>query len=429
MEQTGQDIQKGPDMKRSIVIMLLCAALTASLAAGCGSGRSPSSDEGRDGQESAVEEIPAEEEPEKEDRTPAAEDEQAGQEAGEKEETGEEEKGPEDVAGEEEPEDFHPSAELEEESALARAAAAVFNFEYGDDVTVEDPEKIAHEEESRTIERPEGVADTLYGDDAVMQIVILGDSQFGNFLGEDGMAYLLKERCKANVYNLAMGGTAAAMLQEDNWDYHNWESRCMNGMVNAICGLVKDTSFFEKYEYTYSVYQACDFKKTDCFILAYGVNDYFQKTPLSDETNWTNPKTFAGAYEDSIQKLRTYYPDAKILVCTPTYAQFFQGGTGAYLGDSNVLSNGFAVLRDYGGVAEAIANSHKNTKTANCYKYAEISSVNAADTLLDGIHMSAEGRLRCANYIAREVLRQQGYKLEQGVDPSQVDWLSTKKKN
>ena len=84
--------------------------------------------------------------------------------------------------------------------------------EVGTEETTVDPSEI----ENPTLTEaplPDGVASTLYGKTegtARFQVVVMGDSQFGNFLGTDGLAYLLSQKLHANVYNLSIGGKCAA---------------------------------------------------------------------------------------------------------------------------------------------------------------------------------------------------------------------------
>ena len=63
----------------------------------------------------------------------------------------------------------------------------------------------------------------------------------------------------------------------------------------------------------------------------------------------------------------------------------------------------------------------------NPYVNLGIDASNAKDNLLeDGIHMSPENRKKYAQMLSRVVIRSQGYTIDEGVDPSTVDWKSTK---
>ena len=274
----------------------------------------------------------------------------------------------------------------------------------------------------------DGIASTLYGKtgDAVCQVVIVGDSQFGNFTGTDGMAYLLSQKMHANVYNLAIGGKTASVdpEEEGNADVDTWEEACGVSMVEAICGLADPLEVFDVWEYQRNVFYSCDFSKTDIFIIEFGANDYLSGREMYSQLNPTTYFSYWGALEYMINDLREAYPDAQILVCTPTYAQFWESGTGAFLGDSYTVSNYYGTLFNYAQTAMNIVGEHTNVTVVNTYQNADIDIYSAPDDLLDGIHLTESGREKYVSLLSRIALRSLGYDIGQGVDPDDVDWLS-----
>lgn len=273
---------------------------------------------------------------------------------------------------------------------------------------------------------PDGVASTLYGKTgkALFQVVVLGDSQFANFLGTEGLGYLLSQKLHANVYNLALGGKCAAAEQEDRGkDMSQWGTTCGVNLMKAIVG-EQDTTCLNGWDYQMNVFNSCDFSKTDLFVLEYGVNDYLSKKPMYDENDPGSVYTYFGALESMILDIRNYFPEAQILVCTPTYAQFWQGGTGAFLGDSNTVNNGYGTLFNYVETATHPAGGHQNTSTVNEYENSGIDVYTASDDLLDGIHMTDAGRVKYVNLLSRVGLRALGYDIDEGVDPDTIDWIS-----
>lgn len=273
---------------------------------------------------------------------------------------------------------------------------------------------------------PAGVASTLYGKTgkALFQVVVLGDSQFASFLGTEGLGYLLSQKLHANVYNLALGGKCAAAEQADRGkDMSQWETTCGVNLMKAIVG-EQDATCLNGWDYQMNVFSSCDFSKTDLFVLEYGVNDYLTKKPMYDENDPGSVYTYFGALESMILDIRNYFPDAQILVCTPTYAQFWQGGTGAFLGDSNTVNNGYGTLYNYVETATHPAGGHQNTSTVNEYENSGIDVYTASDDLLDGIHMTDTGRVKYVNLLSRVGLRALGYDIDEGVDPDTIDWIS-----
>ena len=273
---------------------------------------------------------------------------------------------------------------------------------------------------------PDGVVSTLYGKTgkAKFQVVVLGDSQFANFLGKDGLGYLVSQKLHANVYNLALGGKCAAAEQEDvGKEMSQWGTTCGVNLMKAITGELDD-SCLNGWDYQKNVFESCDFAKTDLFILEYGVNDYLSKKPMYNPDDRSSVYTYYGALESIIEDIRSYFPNAQIVVCTPTYAQFWQGGTGAFLGDSNIVNNGYGTLFNYVETATHPADGHKNTSTANAYENSGIDMYSASEDLLDGIHMTESGRVKYANLICRVALRAFGYDIAEGADPDTVDWMN-----
>lgn len=270
---------------------------------------------------------------------------------------------------------------------------------------------------------PDGVASTLYGNDGLMQIVCIGDSQYANFKGTDGLGALLSHYCKANVFNLGLGGATAAVTPTEG---SASASRSGCGVVSAICGDTSpDKVFASEDSYARSIYDSCDFSRTNVFVIAFGVNDYLRNIPLTDDNMRTNVRAYRGALAYMVMKLQNKFPDAQIVVVAPGYCQFFEGGTGAYLGDGNIRKNnqGYTVS-DLVDVARNFADN--NVGFMDTYELLGINSYNAKEMLLDGIHMTPKGRQLYAQMLSRIIIRSQGYSIGEGVNPDDVDWVATK---
>ena len=270
---------------------------------------------------------------------------------------------------------------------------------------------------------PDGVASTLYGNDGLMQIVCIGDSQYANFKGSDGLGALLSHYCRANVFNLGLGGATAAVTPTEG---SASASRSGCGVVSAICGDASpDKVFASEDSYARSIYDSCDFSRTDVFVIAFGVNDYLRNIPLTDDNMRTNVRAYRGALAYMVMKLQNKFPDAQIVVVAPGYCQFFEGGTGAYLGDGNIKKNkqGYTVS-DLVDVARNFADN--NVGFMDTYELLGINSYNAKEMLLDGIHMTPKGRQLYAQMLSRIIIRSQGYSIGEGVNPDDADWVATK---
>ena len=238
-----------------------------------------------------------------------------------------------------------------------------------------------------------------------MQIVFMGDSIIDFDREYDGIAGLVGDACNADVYNLAIGGTTAALLPDERYDYNNWESCSLMGVVNAVIGNI-DTTIFENYK-AGEYLKKCDFSKTDYFIIEYGVNDFMFKIPPSiylengEIRDIDEGHTYAGALNDAVSRLHDAFPDAKIILIGPHYCQFFSGGV--YLGDGYSLDLGYGNLISYERVCGNIAGQHKADGVIFYDTYADsgIDAYSAEDCLEDGIHLTREGRHRYADYLIR----------------------------
>ncbi|MCM1086723.1 MAG: SGNH/GDSL hydrolase family protein [Muribaculaceae bacterium] len=241
-----------------------------------------------------------------------------------------------------------------------------------------------------------------------MQIVFMGDSILDNARGDGGVADLIGAGCNAQTYNMAIGGTTAALLPDERYDFNKWNSCSLLGVVNAIVGNI-DGSCLKGYR-AGEVLEECDFSKTDYFIIEYGINDFFSKLPnnryLSDgETRIADePHTYVGALELAVTLLHGSFPDAKIIICRPHYCQFFDAEV--FVGDSYSMNNDYGPLVSYGGLCDYVYEQHKQENVL-LYDALEKSGINAytADEYLeDGIHLSAAGRRTYAEPIIKMIL-------------------------
>ncbi len=241
----------------------------------------------------------------------------------------------------------------------------------------------------------------LIHDENRLQIVFLGDSILDGYRNETGIAYLTGVRCNADVYNLAMRGTSAALTTYEKSEYENWDSRCLQGVVHAICGNV-DSAILNGHR-AGEVFGTCDFSKTDYFVIEYGMNDFLAGLPMNDEEDFYDEYTYVGALRIAVQRLREYFPDAEIILCSPNYAQFW-GEDGAFLGDGNMVNNGGGTLVAYHRVCENVANDMQ-TLFLDGYNGIGLDAYTADDYLEDGIHLSQKGRDKYAEKLSELILK------------------------
>lgn len=238
-----------------------------------------------------------------------------------------------------------------------------------------------------------------------MQIVFMGDSILDSVREYDGVAYLISQACNADVYNLSIGGTTAALMEGEQYSFDEWTSCSLLGVVHAILGDI-DTKVFEPYR-AGEILKECDFSKTDYFVIEYGVNDFLAKIPDSQYTNDGELRgidalhTYVGALNAAIGALHNAFPTAKILLISPHYCQFFNGDT--FIGDTYSLDYGYGPMIDYSELCGYVYNENKDKNVIyyNSILESGIDAYSADDYLEDGIHLTSEGRHVYADYAAR----------------------------
>ncbi len=242
-----------------------------------------------------------------------------------------------------------------------------------------------------------------------MQIVFLGDSILDRDRDLAGVAGLIGEECNAKVYNLAVGGTMAALLPDEPAGYDQWNSQGLLGVVNAILGNI-DPALFDGLRAGENM-RACDFSKTDYFIIEYGINDFQSgRIPQSkyledgEELAVRDVNTYTGALEIAVNMLRDSFPDAKIVIVSPHFCQFFNGDT--FVGDAYSVNYGYGTLVDFFRSAGYVAEQHKkdNVLFFNAMEQSGIDAYTADQYLEDGIHLTEAGRRQYAGCLSRLIL-------------------------
>ena len=121
------------------------------------------------------------------------------------------------------------------ESEAAPAASEADQEETPEKITKKETVKKDTKEEKKEEDAPKEEDDRDYS----MQIVILGDSIMDGDRTESGAADIIGEQLDAKIYNMSMGGTTAALLPNDQYNFATWESRSLLGVVHGILGMTK----------------------------------------------------------------------------------------------------------------------------------------------------------------------------------------------
>lgn len=110
--------------------------------------------------------------------------------------------------------------------------------------------------------------------------------------------------------------------------------------------------------------------------------------------------SYRGGLENGITALKGKFPNATVILMTPGYTQFWNGGS--MIGDCNTIDRGYGRLIDYVSTAVNEAQS-LNIPYINSYEDVDITGYSASDCLQDGIHPTDEGCKRYAAAIEKKI--------------------------
>lgn len=232
-------------------------------------------------------------------------------------------------------------------------------------------------------EQPQETSTT---EEELIRILVLGDSIWGNYRDETGVAarvehYMEQLGQPAKVYNAAIGGTRATIDPEDNeWQYGPASESSLGKMTSILSGdtdveLLQGKAAYDEMKAALAVKDQIDY-----VIIAYGMNDFLSQAPINDSDRaWIG---FGTALTKGVGAVERECPDAQIMIITPTYASYFS---------IPVQNMGEKALYNYASVACDVAKG-KNTLCVDAYNNLGIDAYNADEYLEDGVHLNEKGR-------------------------------------
>lgn len=235
-----------------------------------------------------------------------------------------------------------------------------------------------------------------------LQIVFLGDSIFDSNRDGTRVPDLTAAQCNATGYNLAIGGTSAALEKDDPQENEKWISTSLVGVVKAMKGDISTECFAGTVAKELLDDPNVDWSETDYFVVEYGINDFFKAIPQSDLEKELDITTYAGALRYAIIFMRDIAPDATIILCSPHYTRFFNGNW--MIGDSNTINTGYGTLANYKGTCEYIAGEQQ-VEFFDAYLDLGIDGYTAEEYLEDGVHLTEAGRRLYADALTKIILK------------------------
>lgn len=221
-------------------------------------------------------------------------------------------------------------------------------------------------------------------------VVFFGDSIIGNYEGSHSVPGVLTGLSGARTYNCAQGGIPACAIADSPFSFPAFTDYFAGQDTTALPALSGPfPAALEAY-----VQDGHSGRKL-CFVINFGLNDYFCGYPVSNPDDPFDATTYAGALRVGIHKLQTDYPDAEILLMTPNFVTAFTNGT-------EQLSEKGGILTEYVDTAIEIANEY-NIICLNNYTNLGINEMNANVYLADGVHLNETGRFLLAKRIMERI--------------------------
>lgn len=218
------------------------------------------------------------------------------------------------------------------------------------------------------------------------KIVFFGDSIIGNYTDTSSIPGVVSGLTGAATYNCAQSGYSATI-----------NPNCPMPLPEIVdCFIAKDTASLPQDTQLYlGVTEYIEeHSKADklCFVLNYGLNDYFNGVPISLSDSY-DISSYSGALRTAVESLQKAYPEAQIIVTTPNFTSFYENG-------SEPLSEVGGVLADYADAVIAIGSEYGIAVVDN-YTELGINPDNDQDYLADGCHPNELTRFIMGQRIAQ----------------------------
>lgn len=236
----------------------------------------------------------------------------------------------------------------------------------------------------------------IYPDAQDCRIIFLGDSVIGNYSGSTSIPGVVAGLTNAQVVNLGLGGGCASDASDDAD-----EIIALNDIINAL--ICKDVSLLSSNQEIYLNTSLCEnltaYFETEpaenlCFVISYGLNDYFVGRPIASEDPY-DTYTYEGAIRTAVTTLQQEYPDAHIILTTPNFTTYFENGTEYREGATHTLE-------DYANAVIALSQELDVELVDNFYELG-IDEENYPQYLVDGCHPNETGRFLMGQRISTKL--------------------------
>ncbi|MDE7354965.1 MAG: SGNH/GDSL hydrolase family protein [Acetatifactor sp.] len=166
------------------------------------------------------------------------------------------------------------------------------------------------------------------------QIVVFGDSVFGETRDETSVTALLGGLLNRTVFNAALGGTCLSRSDQECRPGLGQDMLSMTALTKAMAAhdfgpqqtiRIRESST-EYFDETIDAMAQIDLSAAEILLIGYGLNDYNRGVPIYDKEDPWNEYTFTGALQSTLKLLRETFPDQRIILVTPCYSWYLAGG-------------------------------------------------------------------------------------------------------
>ena len=163
-------------------------------------------------------------------------------------------------------------------------------------------------------------------------VLFFGDSVIANYTDSMSVPGVVNGLSGACVYNLGYGGNSAARGAEDRIALPDILEAFFQGDLSEL------PSDEPVYEGIASYLENPPEGKKQCFVINYGLNDYFKGYAISSEDPY-DVYTYCGAIRTAIKTIRENAPDAQIILCTPNFITECEAGAEPHGPGGSVLAD------------------------------------------------------------------------------------------
>ncbi len=169
------------------------------------------------------------------------------------------------------------------------------------------------------------------------KFIFFGDSVIGNYTDSASIPGVVFGLSGAAVYNCGYGGNSAARSSKFPIFLPGIADAFVRGDLSVLPGQEQVCQGVSSYLQDNPGGVSSE---SMVFVINYGLNDYFDGHAVDSESDPLDTATYSGALRTAVVTLRTAFPNARIILCTPSYCHYYQDGTDPH-------GEGGYVLADY----------------------------------------------------------------------------------